>query len=124
MKESAIQMQIIEYLSFNAAKNKYIFFSIPNEALLMACVKFKIPKKIVFAMLNFFKKMGMLPGVADIEIIKNGEAYFIEVKSEGGSMTRNQYLFEDKVIQCGAKYVPVQSLNQAITMLKRWEIID
>jgi hypothetical protein len=121
-KESVLQMQIVEILSLYSRRNKFIFFSVPNEAVLMTCVSFGIAKTILFKILNFFKKMGMTPGVSDLVICKNGQTYFLELKSLAGAISKNQYIFRDNAINCGAMYAVVRNIDDFSKLMKDWRI--
>jgi len=87
MKESIIQQQICEYLSLRGI----FYYSIPNESLMMALIMFKVPEKIRYRIVNFFKKMGLVPGIPDLQLILNhGKTIYIEVKNEKGKLSENQ----------------------------------
>ena len=117
LKESTIQEQIVEAFSLLAHKNKFMFFSVPNERV------FTGTKGQQMARLNKLKRMGLLPGVADLIIIKSGEAYFMEVKTATGKPSDNQNIFYRMAVLHGCRYSIVRSLREALGFLKLWKII-
>jgi hypothetical protein len=119
-KENILQIQIVSMLSMYARKNNFVFFSVPNEAALLAV---GADRKKIFALINHLKKMGMQSGVADLTIIKDGQTYFLELKSEKGRLSPNQEIFKDRVIEASAKYEHTNNYDLAIEILKSWGII-
>ena len=117
LKESTIQEQIVETLSLLAHKNRFMFFSVPNEH------EFTGTRGQQIARLNKLKRMGMLPGVADLCIIKGGSAYFLEVKTAIGKPSDNQNIFYEMAVNHGCRYSIVRSLREAMGFLKLWKII-
>lgn len=84
MKESTIQIQCFEYLSTIAVRHDDLFFfSIPNEGLMTVLMAFRIPSAIAARIVNHFKKMGLIPGVPDFEVLFKGKCFFIEFKKQG-----------------------------------------
>lgn len=115
--EAILQMQIVQLLSLHAKKNNFIFFSVPNEAALLAA-----GEKKIFAIINHLKKLGMTPGVSDIVICKGGQTYFLELKSLVGAISKSQYIFRDNAINCGAMYAVCRDLEQFNELMKGWNI--
>jgi predicted type IV restriction endonuclease len=69
------------------------------------------------------KKMGLRSGVADLVIIKEGCVFFLELKRRLGKQSANQLLFEADAIRAGADYAVAHSFDEAVNILKSWEII-
>ena len=102
--ESDIQKQIVEYLSILARQNNFIFFSIPNEGMMLTGMIGGMNRKILSIILNHLKKMGLVPGMPDIAILYSpGKIIFIEVKKPGEKPTTKQYLIHEKIRQLGHK---------------------
>jgi len=116
--ETLLQIQIVEYLSLIASKNDFIFFSIPNEGAMTAA-----GGKLPFALMTTLKKMGMLPGVPDLCIIKNGRAYFMEVKTKVGKVKEQQSIIMSRLTNLGCPSIVVRSLEDVKTILTVWSII-
>jgi len=114
--ETLLQIQIVEYLSLIAQKNDFIFFSIPNEGAMTGA-----GGKLPFALMTTLKKMGMLPGVPDLCIIKNGRAYFMEVKTEKGVLSKQQGIIKLALADRKCLARVVRSLEDVKIFLK---IID
>ncbi len=121
MKESDLQIQIVATLSVFSERCRFAFFSIPNEG--SASGSGNDRSRGAFAKIMKLKKMGMTPGVADLEIIKEGRSYFLELKSPGRKQTVNQIRFEEWVTRCGAPYYCTSSYTAAIDVLKHWKIL-
>ncbi len=121
--EADIQISICDYLSLMAVCHSFTFFSIPNEGLMKAASIGKIPSKSIYILISIFKKMGLLPGAADLEIIHKGRAYFLEVKKPGGQLSDAQKLFRQRALDCGADYVMVKSVDDVISALMTWGIV-
>jgi len=114
--ETLLQIQIVEYLSLIASKNDFIFFSIPNEGAMTAG-----KGKVDYALMTTLKKMGMLPGIPDLCIIKNGRAYFMEVKTEKGKLSKQQGIIKLALADRKCLVRVVRSLEDVKIFLK---IID
>ena len=119
--ETLLQIQIVEYLSLIASKNDFIFFSIPNEGAMTAAVSAGMKKTDIAKFLNTLKKMGMLPGIPDLCIIKNGRAYFMEVKTEKGKLSKQQGIIKLALADRKCLVRVVRSLEDVKIFLK---IID
>lgn len=113
--ESDIQAQIVALLSFHSRKNHYLFFSVPNERDLSASGN-------RFAHMAKLKKMGYTPGAPDLVIVKNGTAYFLEVKTPTGVVSDNQRRFMNNAAAAGAHYSLARSYDDAIKVLTAWGI--
>lgn len=106
-----------------AVQKGIVFFSVPNESLMMVLTMFKVPKKICYQIVSFFKKMGLLPGVSDIILIHKGKAYFMEVKTDSGTQSQDQVRFEHNVNKAGCEYTVVRSVGDVIGCLSGWGIM-
>jgi hypothetical protein len=115
--EADIQIQVVEYLSLLAAQCGFLIFAVSNEAMGEA------KSGGGFARMARLKKMGMRPGVADLVIIKDSRAYFLEMKKPGGKQSENQKAFEIDAMKAGSWYAIAFSFSEAIERLKRWKII-
>ena len=115
--ESTIQENIVELLS-RLAPGRFLFFSIPNAQFISY-----LPKNVKYKMIAKLKRMGMLPGVADLCVISEGEAFFIEVKTATGKMSENQKLFLKACHDVGAPYALATSAQDVQILLDHWKII-
>ena len=121
--ESAIQTQIVDWLSLTSGRYAFLFFSVPNEGMMSAALMGKLPKSALFGMLTKFKKMGMTPGVSDIIIGHAGRMYCMEVKNERGKPSENQDRYSAWCAWCGIPYRVVRSLDEAQAVMVEWGII-
>jgi len=122
--EASIQIAIVEYLSLICRSHKFIFFSIPNESMTPKDGKKLSGKE--YGRINRLKKMGLTPGVSDLEIVYKGSAYFLEVKRPGRAGSRlseSQNIFMKNSSAAGARYAIVRSVDDVIDALRIWRII-
>ncbi len=101
----------------------FIYFSVPNEGIIAVLKMHKIDKVTCYKIIAHFKKMGLLPGVSDLIIIHNGNAYCMEVKTDTGVQLVSQERFEERVLEVGGKYGIVRSIEDVTGQLKEWGIM-
>ena len=123
MTESKIQQNICQYLSMISRQCNFVFFSVPNESLMMVLKMFKVPDKSCYAIVAFFKKMGLLPGTSDIVLIWHGMAFCMEVKTDTGKQSQEQILFMNNILKAGGKYEIVRSACDVQEVLRKWGIV-
>ena len=129
MTESQIQQQTISYLSMIASRHNFVFFSVPNEGIMSVLKMFKVPNNSCYAIVNFFKKMGLLPGVSDIMILHGGKAYCLEMKLpkyrdiEGYGQSKDQIQFQANVEKTGCKYSIAYNFRDVEVILKEWGVM-
>ena len=74
------------------------------------------------------KAMGLLPGVADLifqwQISNQARTLYLELKREKGKPTENQKLFSDRARTAGCAYEVVNSMDEALLILRRHKLID
>ena len=125
-KESALQIEIVDFLSRHAQKHKFVYFFVPNEGTFASG---KCPRSgghdcpARGATITNLKKMGLTPGASDLCIIKKGRAHFMEVKSATGKLSKQQLVFGARIRDCWGKWVMVRSLEDAKIALETWGII-
>lgn len=115
--ESAIQIQLVEYLSLVAPSRGFLFFACSNEAM------GKAQSGGGLSRMAKLRRMGLRSGVADLVIVKDGRAYFLEMKRHNGKQSVNQLQFEAEAIRAGAEYAVAHSFDEAVEILCRWLII-
>lgn len=112
MKESAIQQQIICYLSIVAVQYDIVYFAVLNETAMMILKMFKVSDKTCAKIINFLKKMGLLVGIPDFCILHSGKAHFVELKNETGKVSVTQKLIHKAFNRAGFKVHIVRSLEE------------
>lgn len=106
--EAELQKSVIEYLRYRL--QGCLFFHVPNGGKRSAAEGAK------------FKAMGVLAGVADILIFKDGGFYAIELKAGVGGMSCLQKDFKERWCdECG-KYAVCRSIDEVKEMLKKWQL--
>lgn len=124
LSESQIQIQIINYLSILAGRWNFVYFSVPNEGIMMSRGGQKM-----FGIIAHFKKMGLLPGTSDIIIGHNGKMYCMEVKlpkyrdKEKHGQSKDQIRFEANVNKTGIPYEIVYDVRDVESVLRMWGVM-
>lgn len=122
--ETTLQIKIVELLSTLARQNNFIYFSVPNEAALKTAGLAKIPKKAQYAIMMILKKMGLLPGISDLCIVKEGGKFYgMEVKTEKGMLSVSQRYFHGWCKDHKVPYTVVRSVDDVMRVLREWEVI-
>ena len=106
--EARLQKTVVQYLMMNGA----FFLSIVNEG------------ERSYAMTNELKAMGMTPGAADLLIVVEGRAHFLELKSEGGHQSYAQFQFMDHCLSSNIPYECVDNITDALKVLSSWRAIN
>ena len=79
MKESDIQIEVVEWLKSKQSEYRMRFFSIPNEG----------QRKVWF--LNKLVRMGLKSGVPDLVLeFPKGRMVYLEIKAEKGKLSETQ----------------------------------
>jgi hypothetical protein len=115
--ESAIQTALVEYLHLMAPQRGFLIFAVPNEGM------GKAQSGAGMGRMMRLRRMGLRSGVADLVIVKDGRVYFLEMKRRLGKQSANQLEFEADAIRAGAEYAVAQSFDEALKILKNWEVL-
>lgn len=109
LKEDPIHKFAVQLLSIFAVPG-LIWFHCPNGA--------KMSERTA----SFMKRMGMLPGVADLTIVlPGGHARFLELKREvGGVLSENQRAFRDLCEANGTPYEVATTPEEVEAVLRGW----
>jgi len=118
--ESALQIEIVNWLSTRAQKNNFFFFSIPNEGALAGGHSSPAHGAVIAQL----KKLGLTPGVPDLCILKADRAYFVEVKCKGGSLSKAQKFVLGRLGDVGVRAGVVRSLEEFIITCEIWGIVE
>jgi len=105
--EARLQRTVVQHLLLNDA----FFMSIANEGKRSAIMGHEL------------KLMGMLPGAADLLIVVDGKAHFLEVKSAEGVQSAAQRDFQARCVMLNIPYQCVFSLTEALSTLAKWGAI-
>ena len=73
---------------------------------------FQVPNEAAFSRAAEFKKMGLLRGASDIVCVLRDRVIFVEFKSDDGTQSREQRIFQQKLERMGYTYAVVRSINQ------------
>ena len=108
MKESDIQIEVVEWLKSKQSEYRMRFFSIPNEG----------QRKVWF--LNKLVRMGLKSGVPDLVIeFPEGRMVYLEIKAEKGKLSETQqnWLKVSKVFHT-PHYVLYGSVDANLSLLE------
>lgn len=109
LSEDEIQMQIVDWMNLMGI----VCFHIPNE------------RNSSVANMRRLKKLGLLPGVSDLEVwvpVKgNTKTVYMEVKRHDGKQSEKQKLFQAKCEKAGHPYHIVRSLDEAIEVVRMYQ---
>jgi hypothetical protein len=105
--ETRLQKVVVQHLRLVGTRGM-IFFAIPNGV------------KMSPRTANLQKSIGMLAGVADLCIVIDGKAFFLELKSSVGKQSPEQIAFEQDCKDAGVPYVMANSIDTALNALRTW----
>lgn len=105
--EQAIQHAIFEHIRARGAPGLFAFH-VPNGG-------YRTP--VEAAML---KSQGVVAGVPDIILIRDGKVYGLEIKAPGGRATEKQLAAHARMDAAGAYTCIAEGLDQAIGVLEAW----
>ena len=108
--EDAIQRAIVQHYRMRAAPNVFMF-AVPNGG-------WRSPVEAAI-----MKATGTVPGIPDTIWIKNGKAYALELKAEGGRLSAAQEHVLIKLRDAGAMATHAHGIDQAIRILEGWGLL-
>ena len=105
--EASAQSVILNYLIFEEVQGR-LFVQRTNNAAIYDTSDAK------------FRRLGkgVHKGFPDILVIKNGRIIFLEIKSNNGKQSKEQQKIEQKILQQGAEYYIVRSLDFLTDILR------
>ena len=104
LTENQIQRSIAKYLDI--ALPSHVFWTAINP----------IPGKSIIAAANS-KAMGMKAGVPDILLLSNGDSIWIEVKKEGGYLSKIQKAVHEDIQNAGGRVYTARSTDDIAEIL-------
>jgi VRR-NUC domain len=69
------------------------------------------------------KRMGVLPGAADILLWHRGNSFALELKSPGGRLSEAQLEFLARFNDAGGHSACAEDIDRAIAVLEGWQIL-
>src|SRR5512139_1200800 len=105
LSEEQIHKQVVAELRVRA-KPDVVFWHTPNDA------------KRTPGNANRLKAMGMVPGVPDLILCRNGETFFLEIKSAKGRLSDNQEHFHARLAATGFNVAVQHSVEACTWFLK------
>jgi hypothetical protein len=107
--ERQLQISLVQHLRL-CARRDVVFFHVPNGELRDKRTAAKL------------KAMGELPGVADLVFVWCDDGVlrnlYLELKAHKRPMSPEQMVFCDRVIYAGADYHCVDSIDEALALLR------
>lgn len=72
---------------------------------------------------TIFKSLGVVAGVPDLVLLRNGECFGLELKADRGKLTPSQHLVHAAMQEAGAKTAVARSLDEALITLECWGLL-
>lgn len=69
------------------------------------------------------KRLGMMPGAADLMIVSPAGVFWLELKAKGQKPTPEQFVFGELVIGSGHEWAWADNIGDALTQLRRWSLL-
>jgi hypothetical protein len=108
--EDVIQRAVVQHYHVRAAPGVFMF-SVPNGG-------FRRPIEAAI-----LKSTGTVAGIPDTVWIKDGRAYLLEIKAEGGRLTDTQQQVLIKLREVGAVASHGHGLDECLAWLERHELL-
>jgi hypothetical protein len=111
MREDNIQRLVVAHLQRRAAKG-VVYFHVPNGG------------KRAISEAAKMKRMGVLPGVPDLLLLRAGELFALELKAEQGRLSDDQRHMLAELAKAGATTATAYGLDHALALLEQWGIFE
>jgi hypothetical protein len=108
--EAARQRAVIEHLRIRPAPNVFAFH--PANGGRRSPIEAKI-----------LKGLGVTAGVPDIIAIRDGRAFFLELKAPGGRLSPAQIAAHSLLASAGAQVATADNLDAALRQLEAWQLL-
>lgn len=116
-EESNTQKSCVTWFRLQYPKKRKLLIAIPNGAVLRGDAKQRAIQ------MNRMKAEGLVPGAADLFLsIPSGDlaGLYIEMKTKKSAQSKEQKIFEVEAVQAGYGYVLARSLDQFMSIVKRY----
>jgi hypothetical protein len=70
------------------------------------------------------KRMGVVPGIPDLFILRAGDLYALELKTEVGKLSDDQKHMLAELAKAGAITATAYGLDHALALLEQWGIFE
>src|SRR5262245_48518769 len=110
MNEQAIQRAVFQHARTRGAPST-VFWHTPNGGLRSK------------AEASILTRLGVRAGIPDVAAIKDGRAYFLELKTEGGRLTKAQEQMLIDLRAAGAMACHCHGLDEALRVLEGWGLL-
>jgi len=108
--EATIQATVVAHFRQRGAPNVVVFH--PANGGWRSPIEAKI-----------LKGQGVTPGIPDVCAVKDGRAYFLELKAEGGRLSVHQDCMLIALRDAGAMATHAHGLDQALRILEGWGLL-
>ena len=108
-EEHKLQKSMVDWFRLRHPSMRHNLFAVPNGGRRDATSGWRL------------KEEGVLPGVADLILLKSNRFYgalLLEVKTAAGRQSREQKEWEERITADGFKYAVVRSLDGFITVME------
>lgn len=109
--EDDLQKAIVQHLIMRGNKAA-IYWHTPNQGLRTTRYAARL------------KAMGTRAGIPDLAfVLPDGRAAFVELKTPGGRLSKEQALFMDKCIAQGIPHAVCADLDSVLAILTEWQVL-
>jgi hypothetical protein len=112
--EDQIQRAVFQHFAARSAPGVFAF-AVPNGGLRSG----KRNRKGVPIEAAILKGLGVRAGVPDIVAVKDGRAFFLELKAVGGRLGGKQIMAQSELREAGATVAVAVGLDDALSWLER-----
>jgi VRR-NUC domain len=109
-REQDIQRAVAAHLRARADSNVYWFH--PANGGARSAVEGAI-----------LKGCGVRAGTPDFICVKDGRTFALELKTDGGRLSKLQRVAQDELRRAGAEVAVAVGLDDALTQLERWHLL-
>lgn len=110
MREDVLHRVVIEHLA-SRARHGVAYWHTPNGG-----------KRHLYEAAKL-KKMGVLAGMPDLLLLRDGKLYALELKTEAGRVSDCQHLALAMLSSAGAQIAVAYGLSEALAKLEAWDLI-
>ena len=108
--EQQLQKAVLEHLRWRGVPELFAFH-VPNGG-------WRSPVEAAI-----FRALGVVAGVPDILVIRNGQVFALELKTEHGRLTQTQAETQQRMCAAGAKVAVAIGLDAALQQLEQWQLL-
>jgi hypothetical protein len=110
MTEQQIQKAVFAHLRQRASRGAFFWHPFAGG--------FRRPKEAAI-----YKGLGAIAGLPDVMVLRDGRLYCLELKREGGRLSKDQERVLAALRDAGASATHAHGLDQALRVLEGWGVL-